>query len=88
MYGLAMILARKEERVGGEIGSIIQKGREIMHHLCPDPGGPVRIDPQPLTFADTRSVFHSSYHVQCVRVQACGCFVFVCMQSMSQSAAR
>lgn len=42
-----------------------------MHHLCPYPGGPVRIDPQPLTFSDTQGVFHSFRRVQFVSVQAC-----------------
>lgn len=47
-----------------------------MHHLCPDPTGPVMIDPQPLTFLDTRRIVHPLCHAQCVGVQMRGCLYF------------
>lgn len=60
MNVLAVILARGEltTESEGESRCITQRGWEIMRHLGPYPGGPVRIDPQPLTFSDTRGVFH------------------------------
>jgi len=83
---LAVIWARDERE--RESHCIIQRGREMMHHLCPYPSGPVRMDPQPLTFPDTLGVFHPPCRAGCVSVQPCGCFVFLCVMSMSQPAAR
>lgn len=75
MNVVAVILATdgwRGER-GRQSQCIIQRGWEIRSHLCPYPCGPVRIDPQPLTFSDTRSAFHS---LRCVRT-----CVGVCMSA-------
>lgn len=76
---LAVILAREERRRVRERESrcIIQRGWEIMHHLCPYPSGPVRIDPQPLTFSDTQWIFQPLCHAQCISVHSRGCILRV-----------
>lgn len=47
-----------------------------MHHLCPDPTGPVTIDPQPLTFLNTQHIVHPLCHAQRVGVQMRGYLYF------------
>lgn len=64
---LAVILAWAET---GGFRCIIQRGWEIMRHLCPCPGGPVTTDPQPLTFSEGSP---RSLAGQCIRLQPCGC---------------
>lgn len=53
-----------------------------MHHLCPYPSGPVRIDPHPLTFSDTRCIFHPLCRARCVSVQTRGCLYFSVFSSL------
>lgn len=61
---------------------IIQMGWKIMHHLCSFPCGPVRIDPQPLTFSEC---FPADLSCQCVALQACECFVYLLCFSLDSA---
>lgn len=63
----------------GQSWCITRRGLEIMHHLCPYPGGPVKIDPQPLTFSDTQSV--STRSVVCGLLVCRHVWVFVCVRA-------
>lgn len=77
----AVILAGEGET--GRITLHYSEGKEIMLHLYPDPDGPVRIDPQPLTFS--RSSECSQPTLSCA---VCWwVFIFLCCLRTSPSAA-